>query len=175
MMEISETSSQTQALHFAQEQLAQKTRFFDAVLSSITNFVYTIDREGRFTYVNQALLDLWQLASEEAVGKNFFDLNYPKELAARLQEQIETVFRTGQILRDETPYVGAAGKRGYYEYIFVPIFDKDGGVEAVSGSTRDITIWQQDKAEKAILLKTLEIERARLTSLFCKLLPSLSF
>ena len=121
------------------DQLEQQTRLFDTVLSSIVDLAYIFDRDGRFTYVNQALLDLWQTTRENALGKNFFELNYPEELAARLSQQIQTVFKTGQTLKGETLYTGAAGATGYYEYIFVPVLDKEGKVDVVAGSTRDIT------------------------------------
>ena len=65
-----------------------QSRLLATTLSTITDFAYTFDRDGRFVYVNQALLDLWGLKLEDAVGRNFFDLKYPDELAARLQRQI---------------------------------------------------------------------------------------
>ena len=72
------------------------------------------------------------------MGKNFSELNYPAELAARLQQQIQEVIETRGHVQDETPFTSAAGTR-YYEYIFVPVTAPDGTVEAVAGSTRDIT------------------------------------
>src|SRR3954469_9431312 len=121
------------------DMLAQQARLFDATLSAITDFAYSFNREGRFTYVNKALLDLWGLKLQDALGKDFFDLNYPDALAAKLQRQIQQVFETKQPLSDETPYTSPTGKSGYYEYIFAPVFADDGTVEAVAGSTRDIT------------------------------------
>lgn len=129
----------TQREQTHQENLEQRARLFDSVLSSIVDFAYTFDREGRFTYMNQALLDLFQLKREEAVGKTCFELNYPLDLATKLTQQIRTVFETGQIVKDEGPYTGAAGTTGYYEYIFVPVFNTEGQVETVAGSTRDIS------------------------------------
>lgn len=119
--------------------LEQQARVFDITLSSITDFAYTFDLQGRFAYVNQALLDLWGLKLEEAIGKNFYELKYPDELAGRLQRQIQQVIDTKQGLTDETPYTSPTGAGGYYEYIFSPVFDAQGRVEAVAGSTRDIT------------------------------------
>jgi PAS domain S-box-containing protein len=117
----------------------ENARVFDTVLSAITDFAYTFDRDGRFLYVNKALLDLWGLKLEDAIGKNFFDLKYPQELASRLQQQIQQVITEKQTLRDETPYVSPTGKEGYYEYIFSPVFGPDGAVSVVGGSTREIT------------------------------------
>jgi PAS domain S-box-containing protein len=123
----------------AEAELRQQWRTFDTALSHNLDFNYIFDLQGRFTYVNRALLSLWKKPLEEAVGKNFFDLEYPDELAARLQRQIQQVIDSRRILRDHTPYVGAAGETGYYEYTFVPVIGENGEVEAVAGSTRDVT------------------------------------
>lgn len=123
-------------------------RLFDAILSSIADFAYIFDRQGRFVYMNQALLDLWGMRREDATGKDFFDLKYPDHLARRLQRQIQQVFDTGRGVRDETPYTSQTGAGGYYEYIFKPVFDAAGRVELVAGSTRDIT--QRKQNERAL-------------------------
>ncbi len=111
----------------------------ETVLSHSADFSYIFDLDGRFLYINRALLSLWQKSLEEAVGKNFFDLEYPPVLAEKLQRQIQEVISTAGVVRDTTPYTGADGTTGEYEYIFVPVFEKDGSVSAVVGSTRDIT------------------------------------
>jgi two-component system cell cycle sensor histidine kinase/response regulator CckA len=123
----------------AEQQLREQWYAFDTALSNTPDFTYTFDLDGRFTYVNRALLSLWQKPLSEAVGKNFFDLEYPLDLAERLQRQIQQVIDTRQTLRDTTPYTGAAGEERLYEYIFVPVLSANGEVEAVAGSTRDIT------------------------------------
>ncbi len=122
---------------FVEEQA--QAQVFDTVLSAITDFAYTFDRDGRFVYVNKALLDLWGLKLADAVGKNFYELNYPDELAERLQRQIQQVIAQKCTVRDETRYVSPTGIEGYYEYIFSPVFGADGSVTVVAGSTRDIT------------------------------------
>lgn len=122
-------------------------RRLDQVLSSVSDFIYTFDLAGRFTYANQSLLDLWQKPLAEIVGKNFFDLNYPPELAERLQQQIQQVMTTRQPLKDETPYTSALGTRAY-EYIFVPLFNTEGAVEAVAGTGRDISDRKQAEQER---------------------------
>jgi len=126
----------------------RQARVFETVLSHIADFAYAFDRDGRFTYVNKPLLDLWGLTLEQAVGKNFFELNYPPELARRLQRQIQQVIDTKQGLSDETPYTSPTGVSGYYEYIFSPVFAPDGSVELVAGSTRDVT--ERRKAADAL-------------------------
>lgn len=138
-IDITEAQRQQASLVELSRQLERQARVFNTTLSSITDFAYIFDREGRFVYANQALLDLWGLKLDEAVGKNFFELRYPDDLASRLQQQIQQVFATQQVLKDETAYTSPTGAGGYYEYIFTPVFAADGTVEVVAGSTRDIT------------------------------------
>lgn len=127
--------------------LEQQFRILHITISSIPDFAYIFDREGRFVFANQPLLSLWGLKLEDAVGKNFFDLQYPDELAARLQRQIQTVFDTRVGLTDETEYRSQTGAGGYYEYIFRPVFNAEGEADFVVGSTRDITERKRMEAE----------------------------
>jgi PAS domain S-box-containing protein len=123
----------------ADAKLHQQWQAFDTALSNTPDFTYTFDLSGRFTYINRALLSLLQKSLEEACGKNFFDLEYPPSLAARLQLQIQQVIDTLQPVRDQTEFTGPAGESRFYEYIFVPVLDSAGRIRAVAGSTRDIT------------------------------------
>ena len=126
----------------------QQRLIYETALSSTADFNYVFDLDGRFTYVNRALLALWQKELPEALGKNFFELDYPPELAARLQAQIQQTASSGQPVRDETPYTSAVAGTRAYEYIFVPVTDAHGKVVAVSGSTRDIT--ERKEAEESL-------------------------
>jgi len=132
----------------AQEALHQQWHTFDTALSHTPDFTYVFDLEGRFTYVNRALLSLLQLTLEDAAGKNFFELGYPPELAERLQRQIQEVIETKASIRDQTPFTGPTGETRHYEYILVPVLAADGRVEAVAGSTRDTT--ERTRSEEAV-------------------------
>jgi PAS domain S-box-containing protein len=136
--------------------LEQQARILDITLSSISDFAYIFDREGRFVFANKALLDLWGLKLEEAIGKNFFDLKYPFDLAERLHTQIRTVFETRVGLTDQTEYFSKTGAGGWFEYIFCPVFDRHGKVELVAGSTRDIT--EHKRTEKQLEAARAELE-----------------
>jgi signal transduction histidine kinase/ActR/RegA family two-component response regulator len=59
------------------------------------------------------------------------------------------VFRRREGLSDETPYTSPTGVTGHYEYIFSPVIAADGTVEAVAGSTRDIT--DRKRTEAALI------------------------
>ncbi len=145
---------QDKQISSASNDAANRLRALEIMLSGIKDFAYALDRNGRFIYVNKALLDLWGLPLEQAVGKNFFDLHYPDDLAAKLQRQIQQVIETKQVLVDETPYTSPSGQGGYYEYIFSPVLSPDGEVVAVAGSTRDYT--ERKRTEQALLQASAE-------------------
>ena len=75
--DITERKRAEQALDALSRRSEQRERILTTTLSSISDFAYTYDRDGRFLFVNQPLLDLWGITLEDAVGKNFFDLGYP--------------------------------------------------------------------------------------------------
>ena len=123
----------------SEEELKQQWHTFDTVLSNTPDFTYTFNLKGRLTYANRSSLSLWQRSLEEVLGRNFFDLGYPLELADRLQRQIQKVIETQQPVRDYSAFILPGGESRHHEYIFAPVIATNGRVEAVAGSTRDIT------------------------------------
>jgi two-component system sensor histidine kinase/response regulator len=145
--DVTERKLAAEALAELSRRVARRERILTSTLSSITDFAYIYDRDGRILFVNQPLLELWGITLEEAVGKNFFDLGYPHDLADLLQRQVREVFETKKSLTGETSYASPTGDDGCYEYIFSAAFGPDGSVEFVAGSTRDITERKRAEAE----------------------------
>jgi PAS domain S-box-containing protein len=138
----------------------QQLRTFDTVLASLQEFVYLFDLDGRFTYVNKPLLDLWKKPLADVMGKTFADLGYPPELVTLHRSQIEQVIQTKRPVRGENPYTTVEGETREYEYIFVPLFAPDGAVEAVGGATRDVTDQRRHAAAREQLLAAEQAARS---------------
>jgi len=115
----------------------QQSRVFDTILSSSPDLSFTFDLQGRFTFANKALLEFFELPLPEVVGKTFHELKM--QTAAALQRQIRQVIDAKQSFHGEMPYTNALGEQIFYDYIFVPVLNKKGDVEAVVGTFRDIT------------------------------------
>jgi PAS domain S-box-containing protein len=141
------------------EQRAAQAKLFDTALSAIDDFAYTFDCAGRFTYANKPLTDLLGLGPEEVVGKRFPELPYPPELATRLQSELDEVVATGRQVKGETYYKSPTGKEGWYEYIFNPILEADGKVASIAGSTRNVTIRQEQERRLTALHESERLAR----------------
>jgi diguanylate cyclase (GGDEF)-like protein/PAS domain S-box-containing protein len=115
----------------------KQTRVFETILSSSPDLSFTFDLDGQFAYGNKALSDLFQLPPDQFLGKTFLDIDMPD--AAELQRKIEHVIKTKEQFCGEMTFKETYGHWRFYEYIYVPVFDQKGKVEAVAGTARDIT------------------------------------
>ncbi len=139
------------------EQLQHQWHLFDTALSNTPDMTYTFDLKGRFTYANRQLSLALNRHHRDIIGKTVVDLEYPDELAARVQRQIQQVIATKQNVRDKTDFTLPNGETRHYEYIYVPVMDEQGNVEAVAGSSRDIT--DQKRAEQALAESEQKLQR----------------
>ncbi|HEY0313271.1 MAG TPA: PAS domain S-box protein [Allosphingosinicella sp.] len=117
--------------------LAAQSRFLEAALSSIPDFVYAFDPRRRFAYANAAMLGLFGLSAEEMLGKTFADLDYPRDLADLLNGHIDRVLRDGVTVEDEVFYRSPTGYGAYFDFHWGPVRAEDGSVELVVGVSRD--------------------------------------
>ncbi len=115
----------------------QQMRVFDTILSSLPDISFTLTLDGRFSYVNKALIELFAMSAADLLGKNFVDLGLANGLD--LQRQISQVIRTKKQIRGEMSYTDPNERWGYYAYVLVPALGEDGLVEAVAGTAHDIT------------------------------------
>lgn len=115
----------------------QQMRVFDTILSTSPDLSFTFDLDGKFAYVNKALFELLELPPDKIIGKNYRELKLPNGI--ELQRQIELVIKSKKQFRGEMLYVSPSGQRGFYDYIFVPVLDTEGEVEAIAGTARNIT------------------------------------
>lgn len=129
----------------AEEELAQVTaeserrkRLYETILANTPDFAYVFDLEHRFTFANEVLLRMWGKTWSESIGRTCLELGYEPWHAEMHDREIEHVKATKMPVRGEVPFNGTFGPR-VYEYIFVPVIGSDGEVEAVAGTTRDIT------------------------------------
>jgi len=126
------------ARKMAADQLAQQRRLYEAILTNTPDLAYVWNLEHRFIYANEGLLKMWGKTWDEAIGRNCLELGYEPWHAAMHDREIEQVRSTKLPVRGEVPFTGAFGRR-IYDYLLVPVIGANGEVEAVAGTTRDVT------------------------------------
>jgi PAS domain S-box-containing protein len=129
----------------AEEALAQQGRLYEAILTNTPDLAYVWDRQHRFIYANEGLLAMWGKSREEAIGRTCLELGYEPWHAQMHDREIEQVIATRLPVRGEVPFKGTFGLRTY-DYLLVPVFGVEGDVEAVAGTTRDVTERKQMEA-----------------------------
>ncbi len=116
----------------------QLRRTYENALSNTADLNFVCDHDGKFLYVNRAFLNLWKKEMGDVVGQSAIPSQTPSAIAQRFQTQVQKVIKTKQSLRDEATYQTPEGTR-QYESILQPVLGKNGEIEAVVGSSRDIT------------------------------------
>lgn len=138
-----------------QESLAAQLRLYETVLRATPDLTYVFDLQHRFIYANQALLAMWGMTWEQAALKTCLELGYEPWHAAMHDEEIERVIATRQPVRGEVPFPHVTEGVRIYDYIFSPVFGPEGEVEAIAGSTRDITLRKQHEQHMQLLINEL--------------------
>jgi len=128
------------------------------VLDSIDSFIFTKDLSGKYTYANQAVLDLFDKRLDEVVGQSdevFFDL----KLSVQLQKNDQKVMTLGiRVESEETNYIKVLNETRTYRSVKKPLFDEQGNITGMCGISTDITaekILQTQVSEQKHLLDTI--------------------
>lgn len=163
------SSSERQLRHAYEQQRS----IVDAIGVSSPDFTYLFDTDQRFIYVSPPLLKLWGKTLEEALGKNFEELGYAPELVALHRRQLDEAL-AGHTVSGSNQYVSPTGIEGHYEYTFVPVFDDDGRVTTIVGTSRDVTARVVADRERTAALERLRESEEQFRQ-FAEAMPQLAW
>jgi PAS domain S-box-containing protein len=148
-----------QAVRDSKAESDRQRRVYEAILTNTPDLAYVFDLNHRFVYANEGLLAMWGRTWDDAIGKTCLELGYEPWHAAMHDREIDQVVATRQPVRGEVPFTGTFGRR-VYDYIFVPVIGVNGKVEAIAGTTRDVTERKETEAERETLLASERAARA---------------
>lgn len=117
----------------------KQRRLYDSITNNTPDLVYVFDVNYRFTYANRALLAMWGKTAEEAIGKGLRENGYEEWHARMHEREIDELIATRKNIRGTVSFPHAELGSRVYDYIFVPVLNERGEVEAIAGTTRDIT------------------------------------
>lgn len=128
------------------------------VLESIDSFIYTKDLSGKYTYVNQAVLDLFEESLDDVIGfddSNFFDLALSEQLQRNDRIVMDQAIR---VESEERNFIKAKNETRIFKVVKKPLYNSDGIVNGMCGISTDITAekqLQEQVNEQSYLLDTM--------------------
>jgi len=124
------------------EKIKESRDYLQNLLENANDFIYTVDRNGRFTYLNSRIED-YGYSADELMGKPFLTILTEKHHGRRFEKSILEKAR-------QTYEVELRTKEGTIRICRVstsPIMDQAGVVTGLLATVRDITEPEQAKAE----------------------------
>lgn len=123
-------------------QLDETKQLLLSLVNAIPFFIYRIDLEGRFTFVNKAFSAYLQQSSENIVGQDFHKV-LPKDWCENCHEVDQNVIKTKTTFHAVKPVFDMRSQtkdqQQYLEMIKLPIFDFNQRVTGIQGIFWDVT------------------------------------
>ncbi|WP_421287421.1 sensor domain-containing diguanylate cyclase [Aeromonas veronii] len=138
-------------------QLQHELDHLKAIFNETDAYMFAKDLAGRYTYANQAVLDLFGCTLAELQGQDdraFFDLEFSDTIQRNDRLVLEQQLAIAQ---EEINYLKSTGEKRCYWTVKKPIHDKDGNLIGLCGISTDITEHKLIEARMAEQHQLLEI------------------
>ncbi len=131
----------------AEEALRESEERYRTLAEAAEDAIFIVNADGTFQYVNQAAARFVGASPTELVGRPRDDV-FPRLLYNHQEQNIRSVFATGQTRYDEYPIATPTGELWFHTAL-APIVDAQWHVHGVLGIARDIT--ERKRAEHELL------------------------
>jgi diguanylate cyclase (GGDEF)-like protein/PAS domain S-box-containing protein len=130
----------------AQRMLLEAEARYRNLVETAHDLVWSVDTEGRWVYLNNAVTSIYGYKPDEMLGYTFmeFQASESKERDARA---FEKVLSGEDLLQYETVHLDKQGNRRYISFNARPTKNDKGEVILISGTARDITEQKQFEEE----------------------------
>ena len=131
---------------------------FRAFVEDVNDLIYSIDDNGKLTYLSPQFKQMWGYEVDEFLNQPFAPLVHPEDLPIPLAA-IQKIFESGENLSD----IEFRTQRKDNSWFWItcnhaPIKDGDGKVIGTRGIARDIS--DRKRVEAAVIQKSQELEKA---------------
>jgi PAS domain S-box-containing protein len=120
------------------QQLQESEKKHRVLVETIRDIVYTVDMEGRFTYISPMVEVITGYEDKDLMGRNFSEVVTPSYREKALQ-RFEKVLETDETSRYEIEITGKDGRSVPFEINTAPLSDIMGNTIGRIGVARDIT------------------------------------
>ncbi|MCD6294921.1 MAG: PAS domain S-box protein [Deltaproteobacteria bacterium] len=149
------------------QSLRESEKRFQDLAENISDWIWEMDKRGRYIYCNPMVEGILGYRADEVVGKYFHDF-FAESAKETLKESVFRVMTQKKpVSALETCLVHKAGHEIIVEVNGVPFFDKSGNLSGYRGVHRDISLRKRAKDHirrlSHQLLRAQEIERQRIS------------
>ena len=132
----------------AEEALRESEARFRALVESTSDWIWAVDKNGRYTYSSPKVKDIIGYEPYEIIGKSIFHL-LPREESSRLEETFKDIIKYPKpFFALENINIHKDGRHVTLESSGVPIFDEKGKFQGYRCIDRDIT--ERKRSETAL-------------------------
>jgi two-component system cell cycle sensor histidine kinase/response regulator CckA len=110
------------------------------------DMIWSVDEQGRFTFVNQAVRQIHGYEPEEMIGKPFYDFMSP-EVAKKDLEVFSQILSGKPFFQYESEHLRKDGTPVKLSFNAIVVRDEQGNVRGSTGTATDIT--ERKRAEEA--------------------------
>jgi PAS domain S-box-containing protein len=136
------------------ENPSQNLAAYRLIAENMYDALYTLDANGRFTFVNDVALERSSYDRERFMGKSFLEFVRPED-RAKVQKNFKAVMCGEIVPAYELSYANASGKSIWVEINATPLIDQ-GDIFGVLVVSRDITERKRTEGELKLYRSNLE-------------------
>ena len=143
----------------AEEALADQHNLLSSIIDTMPDLLFVKDVKGRYIMDNKAHREYLRLRDGESIeGKSVFDF-FPRELAARYDNDDQTVLETGVPVRNrEEPGLAGAAGEAWFLTTKVPLIEAGGRILGLVCVSADIT--ERKNAEERLKRFATQLEQS---------------
>ncbi|MCD6451512.1 MAG: PAS domain S-box protein [Acidobacteria bacterium] len=125
-----------------ERELAESEAFLRRVIENTSDAIFTLDLEGRFSFINSRFLEITGLKKEEVFDAPF-TLLFPEEHWERAKKILRACIEKREpVIHEEVEAINAKGERLTLLLSLAPLTSEE-GVYGVVGTASDITVRKQ--------------------------------
>ncbi|MBW8003719.1 MAG: PAS domain S-box protein, partial [Planctomycetes bacterium] len=132
------------SLKSLQQEIANRIRI---EVETSQDLVWSLDRDGRFTYLNPVWESTLGYDLPEMLGRRFTDFHDPEE-ASRTFKVFQQILKGESVTDFERTYLAKSGNEIFLNFKVVPKYDFSGQICGTQGTAIDIT--ERKKAEEGL-------------------------
>ena len=133
-----------EAVHARRVALEWKNQRLRSLIDRVPNIIAILDRDRRFRYVNQAVLDVYDRSPEDYVGKTIREIGLADDLEELWNQKIDEVFgECREVMFEFSIENNVGGGKNWYQVQLTPDRDDVGTMEGIIAATTDVTILKE--------------------------------